>query len=373
MSQNRCAEEMLTFVAPKCGLPVIRFTNVTQNDHQIPLNAALIIPDASIFSRDRDNLIQFIKTLAPEKSYFLRVGQNSGAGHWSVLHRIPNQGWQLYSSPTSNCMLTTRDNQLIETGAYSILGNPDGTARWGDGFSDYSIAIWEASRERVIDSINFVCGFRSSPSSNPNTCEDVGSKFMQDCGGRLVENHRYLNLVRPVVALSVHTMKKFSDDLDIALMIIGESGGAELALQMIDDSLKRLANREEGEAEIRRRIVPQFSAANGDKEIIKSLESILSLCAPLPETKAAVSDETTLKDLDNLLDMLLGPQNRSHSKVFKDMVIESLFKMHDPTEGAAHILKRIESHIAGATHPQFKASLEEIQDLVQSMVRPRPW
>ncbi len=33
MSQNRCAEEMLTFVVPKFGLPAIRFTNVTQNNH----------------------------------------------------------------------------------------------------------------------------------------------------------------------------------------------------------------------------------------------------------------------------------------------------------------------------------------------------
>ena len=372
MSQNRCTEEMLTFVAPKCGLPAIRFTNVTQNDHQIPLNAALIIPDTSIFSRDRDNLREVIKTLDPGKSYFLRVGLNSGAGHWSVLHRIPNQGWQLYSSPTSNCMLTTRDNQLIETGAYSILGNPDGTARWGDGYRDYSIALWEATRARVIDSINFVCGFRSSPSSNPNTCEDVGSKLMRDCEGRLVENHPYLSMIRPVAAAPEHTMEKFSDDLDIALMIIGESGGAELALQMIDESLKRLANREEGEVEIRRRIGPQFSAANGNRKMIAALESILSLCAPLPEMKAAVSEETTLKDLDNLLDMLLAPQNRSHSKDFKDMVMESLFKMHDPIEGAAHILKRIESHIAGATHPQFKASLEEIQEVVQGMSRYRP-
>ncbi|GEM_PF-2758643 len=42
--------------------------------------------------------------------------------------------------------------------------------------------------------------------------------------------------------------------------------GAKLALKMIDESLERLANRAEGEAEIRRRIGPQFSAANGDKK-----------------------------------------------------------------------------------------------------------
>ena len=89
-------------------------------------------------------------------------------------------------------------------------------------------------------------------------------------------------------------------------------------------------------------------------------------------TQAPKSQETMLKDLDGLLDMLFAPQHRRNSETLKERVIECLMNMREPSEGAELILKRIEPHIAGAEHAQYKASLEEIQDVVQSMTRPRP-
>jgi hypothetical protein len=166
MSQNKCAEEMLTIAARKCELPQISFSNNAKNDHQIPLNAPLLVPDHCIFSKDRGHFKNFIEGLDKNHSYILRTGQNSGAGHWSLLQFLPNQGWQLYSTSSNNCMLTNRNNVLIEDGVYSLLGNPNGTAKWGNDLSNYSINIWTVTPEKVINCTNFICGFRASDSTN---------------------------------------------------------------------------------------------------------------------------------------------------------------------------------------------------------------
>ncbi|NBX85405.1 MAG: hypothetical protein EBQ95_07350 [Gammaproteobacteria bacterium] len=219
MAQNSCAEAMLTFVAPKCGLPAIRFTNVTQNDIQIALNGIpkLFVPEHQILSKDRTKFKTFLNNLNKNQCYFLRSGQNSGAGHWAILHFREGQGWQIFSTPVNQEMITDANGELIEEGAYKLLGNPDkGTAVWGEQMTDYSISIWEATRERVIDSINFVCGFRSSPSRNSNTCEDVGTQLMEACEGRLVENHPYLNVeVLPNPEPEPYSFKDYDAALDV--------------------------------------------------------------------------------------------------------------------------------------------------------------
>lgn len=197
MAQNSCAEAMLTFVAPKCGLPAIRFTQSNKNDKQIALNGipTLFVPEHQILSKDRTQFKTFLSTLNKNQCYFLRSGQNSGAGHWAILHFREGQGWQIFSTPVNQEMITDANGELIEEGAYKLLGNPDkGTAIWGVYMAHYSISIWEATRARVIDSINYVCGFRQTLSNDEVVCENSGTQLMEACEGQLVENHPYLNV-----------------------------------------------------------------------------------------------------------------------------------------------------------------------------------
>jgi hypothetical protein len=374
MSQNTCAEEMLTIAARRSGLAVIHFNNNPNNDHQIPLNTALLIPDELIVSKDRVMFKKLIDGLDKNQSYILRTGTNSGAGHWSLLQFLPNQGWQLYSTSTNNRMLTTQDNTLIEDGVYSLLGNPKGTAKWGAEMDEYAIHIWAATPRRVIDCTNFVCGFRSSPSPDAYECEDAGTQLMEACGGHFVKDHPYVNITRPFAAPPAFTMEKFSDDLDMAFFILQQPDGAAFALTMIEESLKSLANRADGEAVIRGRIGPQFEAANDDKTILNALDSIKRMCQLPITAQAPISKETTLEELDSLLDELFHPDNRHQSKTVSEIVIACLMNMREPREGAELILKRIEPYIgaAEAEHAEYKATLEEIQEMVQSINSFRP-
>jgi hypothetical protein len=374
MSQNTCAEEMLTIAARTSGLAVIHFNNNPNNDHQIPLNAALLIPDELFVSKDRVMFKKLIDGLDKNQSYILWTGKNSGAGHWSLLQFLPNQGWQLYSTSTNNSMLTTQDNTLKEDGVYSLLGNPNGTAKWGAEMDEYAIHIWAATPRRVIDCTNFVCGFRSLSSPDAYECEDAGRKLMEDCGGHFVKDHPYVNIARPFAAPPAFTMEKFSNELDTAFFILQQPSGAALALTMIEESLKSLANRADGEAVIRGRIGRQFEVANGDQTFLSALDSIKRMCKLPITAQAPISNETTLRELGDLLDVLFHPDNRHQSKTVSQMVIECLMNMREPSEGAELILKRIEPNIdaAEAEHAEYKATLKEIQDMVQSIQVFRP-
>jgi hypothetical protein len=177
---------------------------------------------------------------------------------------------------------------------------------------------------------------------------------------RMVDNHPYLNMARPAAAPSADTMEKFNSDLDLAFLLIGSPGGTEIALEMIQMALINLKNRADGEAEILRRMAPQFDAANGNKTILNALASIQRMCASGPELKVTVTQQSTLDDLDGLLDLFFSPQYRRDSEALKERVIECLMNMHAPREGAALILKRIEKHIEATNDPQYKATLEDI-------------
>jgi hypothetical protein len=168
--QNICAEEMLSFASKKTLKAAFDFSKekIDGADFQIDLFYAWITSDSNLFDQEiySDNLENFksvLNNLDTQHVYFLLTATAGGAGHWQCLHFIDNRGWQLYSTPTNNIMLTSPQGNLIEKNARErLFGSITGTQKWGTAQGERSIWIRTATPQRIILGANYVCIARTT-------------------------------------------------------------------------------------------------------------------------------------------------------------------------------------------------------------------
>lgn len=175
-NNNRCAEDMLTFIArQKDSLPDLHFNEqVAVNDFQVDLAGVLLNADQCFCQCDKKNFEKFLRSLDKREQYFVRTGSIGGAGHWQLLHYIPDNGWQLYSTEQNHCMLTHHDS-LVHESADKIFGSNPNPDKWGSNQGQSGIYFWEATNDRVIACTNFLCGFRFvEASQGVEACESYG-------------------------------------------------------------------------------------------------------------------------------------------------------------------------------------------------------
>lgn len=337
MSQNSCAEEMIMTAARISRIDNIQFGGQAKNDHQVQL--PLYIPEMSIFDNDRNMFQSFINGLDKKKAYFLRTGKYGGLGHWQLLHFIPENGWQLYSTENNKRMLT-QHSVLTEDGAYQLLGNPKGTAKWGDAPGNYAIYLWEANPLHIINCANFLCAFRSS-SEDVQTCEYIAEKFMEQCDGKLASDHPYLANSKPSsVSVYQTNLTDLESNLDGLFRSLSKAE-FENYQSIVLDCIKHIENPNAALKMLYERLSIQIQNSE-DKNFKQSMKKLYDDCKdmikaqmPAKAQEASVVDKITLK---NKLFMVFKDPRLPQTK---ESLIEEILNSKSPLDSAKYIHKLI--------------------------------
>jgi len=107
------------------------------------------------FGKSEEELLTGLTTLNPDSLYFLRTGQNGGAGHYQLLY-LENSSWHVYSSPTNHYILTDNNGNITEKGE-SLL-RPFGT--WGEQQGQYRYALTMATEDIILGVIDYIINLR---------------------------------------------------------------------------------------------------------------------------------------------------------------------------------------------------------------------
>lgn len=107
------------------------------------------------FGKSEEELLTGLTTLNQDSLYFLRTGQNGGAGHYQLLY-FENSSWHVYSSPTNHYILTDKNGNITEKGE-SLL-RPFGT--WGEQQGQYRYALTMASEDIILGVIDYIINLR---------------------------------------------------------------------------------------------------------------------------------------------------------------------------------------------------------------------
>jgi len=162
MNQN-CAEVMFIKAA---GLVMNQNLNF-QYDEEIPdvqvdLGPAFMLsPDEEKkmwhSGKKKETLEADLNKLDKGKVYFLRTGANGGAGHWqNLFFDNKKNGWMVYSNEANNYQLT-ENNILTEQGKDLLAIH----ATWGPANGQYAFLIVEASKQNLINGVNYLYDFRT--------------------------------------------------------------------------------------------------------------------------------------------------------------------------------------------------------------------
>ena len=172
--QNTCSEDTIERAFQLVLKQPIQFSyDKTENDDQIDISPVFMRfgegrSDIWTSGHSESALLADFSKLDEEKSYFMRVGQGGGAGHYQLLSfDNKEQGWRGFSSKT-NQVLFAHHGAMTDAGKAGLMTRGS-TAKWGTQQGQYSILIQEATPERIIAAANFVQDYRMAPLNPEDT------------------------------------------------------------------------------------------------------------------------------------------------------------------------------------------------------------
>jgi len=163
INQN-CAEQMLITAANRCLSLDIKFIYHNKiDDVQLDISPAFIQTSNNkkqmLFTGfSEEALLASFAELDKDKTYFLRTGTSSGAGHYQLVYFTEGQ-WFSYSTNNNNYNITTSAGSLSERAHGALL--VCNKECWGFDNGQYSYLLVEADRETISRGANFIYDCRT--------------------------------------------------------------------------------------------------------------------------------------------------------------------------------------------------------------------